>query len=237
MLTTKNTIFNITCGFIRKVLQSWYSFSLVFCIVCLCLMVGCSKGILAEKFLTKEKWTCNKQADEAMKEHDYETAIILHENFLEKEPSNGLAIYHLGYAYGQTGNHTKEVLYYEKAADLGYGKDDIFFNMGMAYGELNQEKKSIQSFKKAVDVNPGSADNHFGLAIAYQKSLADKLAEEEFLKALRIDPAHVDARLYLSMLYVDMGELKKAGDQLRKILEIDPSNKAVQDFLDKIERE
>jgi len=238
MLTIKNIIFyNITYEFIRKVLHLGHPLSLVFCIVCLYSISGCSKGTLVERSFIKEKWACDKQADEAMKEHDYETAIILHEDFLKKESANGLAMYHLGYAYGQTGNHIKEVLYYEKAAELGYGKDDIFFNMGMAYGELNQIKKSIQSFKKALDINPDSADNHFGLAIAYQRSLADKLAEEEFLKALQIDPAHVDARLYLSMLYVDMGELKKAGDQLRKILEIDPSNEGAREFLEKIEGE
>lgn len=237
MSAIKSIIPNITFGFIRKVLQSGYPFGLALCIVCLYSIAGCSKGTLVEKSFIEKRWTCDNQADKAMKEHDYKTAIVLHEEFLKKEPKNGLALYHLGYAYGQTGNHAKEALYYEKAVEVGYGTDDIFFNLGMAYGELNRIKESIRSFKKALDINPRRADNHFGLAIAYQRSLSDKLAEEEFLEAIRINPVHVDSRLYLSILYVDMGELKKAGDQLRKILEIDPSNEGAREFLKKIEGE
>jgi hypothetical protein len=49
-------------------------------------------------------WMCNNQADEAMKEHYYDSTILLYKRFLEKMPTNGLALYHLGYAYVQTGN-------------------------------------------------------------------------------------------------------------------------------------
>jgi tetratricopeptide (TPR) repeat protein len=55
---------------------------------------------------------CYNQADEDIKkEQDYESTILLYKRFLEKMPTNGLALYHLGYAYGQTGNHMKEVFY------------------------------------------------------------------------------------------------------------------------------
>ncbi|HUU40571.1 MAG TPA: tetratricopeptide repeat protein [Desulfatiglandales bacterium] len=222
---------------IRRILYFGCSYGLALCIVAIYSISGCSKGALVEKSFIAKKWTCDKKADEAMKENDYEAAILLHEQFLDREPANGLALYHLGYAYGEIGDHENEVSYYEKAVSLGYEEEGFFFNMGMAYGELNQLENSIQAFKKALDINPDSADNHFGLAIAYQKSLEDKLAEEEFLEAIRIDPANMDARIYLSMLYVDSGELKKAGDQLRKILEIDPSNEGVREFLKKIEGE
>jgi len=53
----------------------------------------------------------DNQADEAMKEHDYDSAILLYKHFLEKMSTNGLALYHLGYDYGQTGKHMKEVFY------------------------------------------------------------------------------------------------------------------------------
>ncbi len=83
-----------------------------------------------------------------MKWHDYEAGILLHQHFLEKEPTNGLALYHLGYAYGQTGDHVKEVLYYEKAVSLGFSEYHIFFNMGMAYGELNRIKTLFVPLKR-----------------------------------------------------------------------------------------
>ena len=224
-------------GHIQRNFQFICLLGLVFCLAGLISGAGCSKGFLEKRPTHQKQWTCDKAADEAMKQHDYEAGILLHQRFLEKEPANGLALYHLGYAYGQTGDHVKEVLYYEKSIALGFKRESIFFNLGMAYGELNQIENSIHAFNKALDINPESAENHFGLALAYQRNVSDKLAKKEFLKAIEIDPANVDARLYLSLLYADMGELRKAGEQLRKILEIDPANGRAREFLERIEKE
>jgi len=224
-------------GHIQRIFQVIYISSLALCLASLLSVAGCSKGIFAKKPVPEKTWTCDKGADGAMKRNDYEAAILLHQRLLENEPANGLALYHLGYAYGQTGNHMMEVFYYEKAIDLGFKEASIFFNSGMAYGELYQIENSIRAFNKALDINPDSADNHFGLALAYQRSVSDKLAEKEFLNAIDIDPSHVDARLYLSLLYADMGELQKAAGQLRNILEIDPTHKRAREFLERIERE
>jgi len=49
-------------------------------------------------------WMCNNQADEVMKEHDYDSTILLLKRFLKKMPTNGLALDHLRYPYDQTGN-------------------------------------------------------------------------------------------------------------------------------------
>ena len=221
----------------ERIFKLIYVSGLAFCLAGLCLGAGCSKGVPGKRSVVEKAWTCDRAADDAMQRKDHGAGILLHQRFLEKEPANGLALYHLGYAFGQTGNHLKEVSYYEKAIALGFKIDRIFFNLGMAYGELNQIEKSIRAFRKAVEINAESADNHFGLAMAYQRSLADKLAQEEFLKAIKIDPGHVDARLYLSMLYADMGELQRAREQLRKILEIDPTHMTARMFLERIEKE
>lgn len=199
---------------------------------------GCSKNVGNKGSRSIETWTCDEQADRAMKREDYETGILLHQRFLENEPKNGLALYHLGYAYGQTGEHAKEVFHYEKAIELGFVEaDDIFFNLGMGYLELNEIEKSVQAFKKALDIDAGSADNHFGLAVALQINSDDNLAEAAFLRAINIDPRHLEARLHLSMLYVDLGQRQKALEQLRKILEIDPTHSMARQFLKNIESE
>jgi hypothetical protein len=81
-----------------------------------CFMLGCtpfrpacSKGILEKPPVHEKIWMCDNQADEGMKENDYDSTILLHNRFLKKMHTNGLALYHLGYAYGQTGKHMKEV--------------------------------------------------------------------------------------------------------------------------------
>jgi len=212
-----------------------YALGILGCLIALGLAAGCAKkGMVKEPVPT---WTCSREADEAMKRHDYQEAIRLHQEILETEPDNALALYHLGYAYGQLADHEREVCFYERAVALGYTEGNIFFNLGMAYGELNRIVEAVGVFQKALQLDPNSADNHFGLALAYQRGVKDRQAEEEFLKAIELDPVHVDARLYLSMLYADRGEMQKAAAQLREILKLDPSNSGAREFLKRIERE
>jgi len=104
------------------------------------------KSFLGEKADAGKKWLCDSEADEALKRQDYETAITLHERFLEKYPENALALYHLGYAYGQTGDHLKEVAYYERAISHGFKNDFIFYNLGMAYTDLSELEKSVGAY-------------------------------------------------------------------------------------------
>jgi len=222
---------------LHGVFRLWYLQGMVWCMIGLMLGGACSRGIVQEAPPLQRQWECDKEADEAMKQRNYGRALLLHHRFLEKEPANGRALYHLGYAYGQTGDHRNEAAYYEKAIKLGFMEEAIFFNLGMAYGELNQMEQSIGAFKKAVSLHPHSADSHFGLALAYHRAALDTLAEEEFLDALKLDPTHVDARLYLSVLYADQGVLQKACEHLQMILDIDPSNRRARQFLRRIERE
>ena len=214
---------------------------IVCCFLCLalsCSCVSCAKSLLDRKQRPETTWTCDSKADEALGKGDYESGILLHRRLLENEPNNGLALYHLGYGYGQLGNHLEEVLYYDKAIAVGFDREDaMFFNLGMALAELDRMKESIHALKRALDLNPDSADSHFGLATAYRMNLDWGLAAEEFRQAIEIDPKHLDARLYLSAVYTDMGRLEEAREQLRQILEIDPVNEAARDFLKSIEKE
>ena len=199
---------------------------------------GCSRKMAQTGPAFNNAWVCRDDADRAMKQHNYQAAILLHESLLETDTTNALAFYHLGYTFGQIGDHEKEVFHYEKAIALGFRTDQIFLNLGLAYGDLNEIEKSLIAFKKSLEVNPESADSHFGLAIAYfRHGSADKLAEEEFLKTIDLDPRHLDARLYLSILYADRGEIEKAGRQLRTIIQIDPTNERARNLLEKIDKE
>ena len=207
------------------------------CLAALCVSAGCTMGVLEKGPDSGGVWICDDEADKAMRLHDYEMAIALHQRLLKRDPENALALYHLGYAYGQMGNHVEEVIYYKRAIDLGFDKDGIFFNLGMAYGELNELEESMDAFKRALDIDPHNADNHYGLARAYQVAAYDKLAEEEFLKAIEIDPKHIEARLYLSGVYIDRGDLRRAAKQLREILAIDPTDRRARQALESIEME
>lgn len=196
------------------------------------ILAGCQKRVTVAP---SRQWTCDEKADMAIKKGDYQSGMRLHRRILEKDPHHALASYHLGYAYGQLGQHTQEVHYYEQAVSEGYDQDaDLFYNLGMAYGELNMPPKAVSAFKRAVALNPESCEYHYGLAIAYRVNSNTASAEDAFLKAIEIDPNYLDARWDLGLLYVDSGHLAKARHQLRKILAIDPSHHRAKELLNRI---
>ena len=141
---------------------------------------GFRKSSNGKEAKPEQKWTCDAKADEAIKQGDYEAGISLHESFLGEQPQNAVALYHLGYAYGQIGSHSLEVRYYERAISLGLRSDQIYFNLAMAYGKMNQRDKSVEALKKALEINPDNADCHFELAMAYVENIEKILAEQVF---------------------------------------------------------
>ncbi len=220
---------------IRKTRNVWLLI-IILGFIGLCRWVGCSGPVIKQDKTASKIWSCDKDADRAFHQQLYRTSILLHERFLEKEPFNGLALYHIGYTYGKMGDHGKEVFYYEEAIKLGFYQDNIFFNLGMAFGELNQIEKSIMAFKRALDIDSNNPDNHFGLAMAYHKNTSYILAKDEFLKVIELDPKNMDARLYLARLYLEMNDWQKARDQLQNILDLDPAHDTTRDLFQSIEK-
>jgi hypothetical protein len=54
-------------------------------------------------------------------------------NTSRSHPANALAHYHLGFAYGMTGDETREINEYERATALGLSRWDLFLNLGIAF--------------------------------------------------------------------------------------------------------
>lgn len=182
------------------------------------------------------RWQCDPEADAAVQREAYQLGIRLHEALLEAQPDNALAWYHLGYARGQTGDHTREIACYERAQRHGYTHDEgLFFNAGMAHLELDQVPQALASFQQAVALNPSGADNHFGLALALQAAGDDPAAETHLRQAVLLDPDHIDARLQLALICIQSGDTDGARAELQAVLARDPENPQARQLLEALE--
>ena len=176
----------------------------------------------------EQQWSCDPRADAAVHREDWPQALKLHLAFLEKNPVNGLAYYHLGYIRGRLGDRAMEAADYERAAACGYGKDDqLFFNLGMAYIELNQPESAIGAFQRAVDLNPGSAENHYGWGMATLSAGRTAQARAAFTRALERDSRHVGAHMQLARSLLDEGRLEEGRSHLETLLRIVPQDEEV----------
>jgi len=125
--------------------------AIALCVGLLFFSGGCSKNPLLRDTEPDKQWTCRTNADNALANQDFETAVHEHKDLLEDEPQNGLAMYHLGYAYGQTGHEDEEIYFYEMAISHGFFENGIFFNLGMAYGEQDLIEKAVNTFTKGIE--------------------------------------------------------------------------------------
>lgn len=201
-----------------------FSAVIIFTLVFMLGLYSCGSVPVKKSVTPAPNITCDEKADEAMKEKRYEKSVVLHEFFTKENPDNGLAMYHMGYSYGQLGDRENEVKYYEDAINHGFYGYSIFFNLGMVYGEMGRFEDSVRIFKKAIEIEPDRADNHFGLALAYQRMSDYELAENEFKNAVKLDPDDIDSIFFLGVCYSETGRIDEANKQLEKIIEIDPES-------------
>jgi tetratricopeptide (TPR) repeat protein len=183
---------------------------------------GCSA--MKSNMSTQSGITCDEKADDALKNQNYEKSIVLHEFFIKEHPENGLAMYHLGYSYGQLNDHENEMKYYEEAIRFGYYGSGVFFNLGMAYGETEKYDDAVRTFKKAIEVEPERSDNHFGLALTYEKMGNLAGAEKALLTAAELAPNDIDVNYFLGKVYLKTGKKAKALKQLEKLIKIAPDD-------------
>ncbi len=174
---------------------------------------------------------CDPHADSAVTSEDWRQALVRHQEVLDKNPHNCLAIYHLGYIWGKLGDRTKEAAKYEKAVQCGYIDDEkLFFNLGMAYGDLNRMDRALVSFERAVDLNPKNADNHFGMGMIAQAAGKMVVAERALLQSISLDPRHWDAHTLLARIFLNQGRLDAARNHLELVLGSAPENQEAIDL-------
>ncbi len=180
----------------------------------------------------RDSWTCDPEADAAVERGEWQFAIAAHERLIEREPHNGLALYHLGYIAGKLGDGDAEIDFYLQALASGYDQDDqLYFNLGMAFGEIDPYA-AAEAFEQAVKLNPKSADNRFGLGLMAETLGQIESAIQSLKIALELQPAHVEAMLLLVRIYLDESRWSDAAELLDRLLEQDPDNEEAQELFE-----
>lgn len=167
-----------------------------------------------------DRWQCPEYADLPLRHGRFEEAIEKHLQVISQEPENGLAHYHLGYAYGQLGLHPDEIAQYLRAMDLGVERGDLFYNLGMAYMQLEEYLRAEQSFLQAVEIEPDCGENHRGLGLAYFNQQHYHEAIVSCRRATTLEPDDADSWHCLALAAAksdEIGESWNAVKELRKL--------------------
>jgi tetratricopeptide (TPR) repeat protein len=163
--------------------------------------------------------------DAAVESGDWQQGLAAHQHLLAVDPSNCLAMFHLGYIWGKLEDHQKEIDFYQRAVACGYNQDDrLYFNLGMAHVAMGQMEAALDALERAVGVGPANADNHFGLGLVAGKAGFIQRAATAMEKAVALDPLHHEARVALIRLYLDHSRWRDARRHLVALEQKDPQN-------------
>lgn len=165
---------------------------------------------------------CDVEADYALGMEDYPLAIRLHQQVLQTRPASAVAHYHLGFAYGVSGNLGEELREYRQAEALGLRLWHFFQNYGLASVENGDTAAAVSMFRNAVLLAPNQADTHFNLSLVYERTGRLEEALQEIEASLRIDPGRPDARNARAVISAEMGRYEDARRQWQELSHINP---------------
>lgn len=149
---------------------------------------------------------CDATADYFLGAEDYSEAIATHQRLIEAHPDDALAHYHLGFAYGMTGDSTREIAEYRKAAALGLRQWDLYLNLGRALLEAGIFSEAASALNTAVALAPERPESHYNLGLAYERRGMFAAALDELQASLRLDPKQPDARNMVGLIYAEEGD-------------------------------
>jgi tetratricopeptide (TPR) repeat protein len=182
---------------------------------------------------------CDPVADFYLGMENYPRAIQRHLMIVQEHPENALAYYHLGFAYGMIGDHTRELVDYQKAVVLGLSDWDLFLNMGLLYMESGRLDSASQVLQLAALLGPYRPETHFNLGLLDERLGMYQNAEQEILLSLKIDPNQDDARNTLGVIYAEQGNYERAHEEWADVIKSHPNYapaRANMAILNRIER-
>jgi len=184
--------------------------------------IGCQSLQQMKRGKADGRWVCPEYADLPLRQGQFEEAVEQHLKVLSQEPDNGLAHYHLGYAYGQLGLNTEEIVEYQRAIDLGMEKGDLFYNLGMAYMELEEYDRAERSFHQAVEKEPDYGENHRGLGLAHLKQEHYHEAIISCRRATTLEPDDPDNWHCLALAAAKADQVGESWNAVKELRKLDP---------------
>ena len=186
------------------------------------LSLSCQSLHMPEKSSTDNRWICPEYADLPLRQGRFEEAREQHLQVISQEPENGLAHYHLGYAYGQLGLHPDEIAHYLRAMDLGMERGDLFYNLGLSYMELEEYLRAEQAFLRAVEIEPDCGENHRELGWAYFNQGHYHEAIVSCRRATTLEPDDADSWHCLALAAAKSDEIGESWNAVKELRKLDP---------------
>jgi tetratricopeptide (TPR) repeat protein len=164
------------------------------------------------------------------KDGKYDTALMMYEEFLAKNPGAYQVLLNIGDCHREKGDYDKAIETYNKlieqsAADTTMGKTlgaKGLAAIGLCY--LRQEKiaEATDYFKKSIEMAPQDENLPYNVAEIYFSNGQTDDAIRYFEMASQIKPDWPDPYLRVAYAYLNKGDNVKAAENLEKFIKLEP---------------
>jgi tetratricopeptide (TPR) repeat protein len=157
-----------------------------------------------------------KEATEKIRQQDFDGAIAILKDTLQKSPSDINALYLLGVAYSKKKMYPEAIDALTQVTKASPNFAPAAFELAICYQQQHDLDKALEFYRKTSELDPGNPDAVYnsGLILFGQNRVPEALAF--FEKALALSPADP---VYLEMAgrcYINQADFPKAIEYLEK---------------------
>lgn len=187
-----------------------------------------------ESFEGKDPKTLYLKGDKLYNQGEYEKALAVFKEFVEKQPELFEAGVNIGNCYIKLKQFDKAMEEFKLVlGKLKEKKDDlkgnstassIYASLGELYMDKNDIEKAKDCFEKSIDIDPSNHALSYNVAeILFNSNKIDE-AIHYYELAAKIKPDWPKSYLKLGYCYLNKGEMETAIDYLNKFVELSPED-------------
>jgi len=165
------------------------------------------------------------QATQIKEQGDTAAAIVLYEQALAYSPGYVRAVYNLGVAHAECGQHDKAIFMYNMAIALDPAFAEAYNNLAVIMREVGNLQAAVEACEAALHIRPSFPQCLNNLATIYTAQGRALEALHLLQAALLAWPAYAEAHNNLGVLQRDMGSIPEALVSYDTCLKLDVNNR------------
>ena len=164
------------------------------------------------------------------KDGKFDTALMMYEEFLAKNPGAYQILLNIGDCYREKGEYDKAIEKYnqlieQSAGDVTMGKSlsaKGLAAIGLCFMKQGKLAESQDYFKKSIEMAPQDENLPYNVAEIYFSSQNTDEAIRYFEMAIQIKPDWPDPYYRVALAYLNKGDNAKAAENLEKFIKLEP---------------
>lgn len=166
------------------------------------------------------------------KEGQYDTALTLYQQFMDKNPEAYQVLVNIGDCYLEKGELDKALETYQQVIEKAKLDQNLGVSMtakalgaiGLVYLKQNNIEEAAKYFKQSVDISPHDEIAAFNVAEVFFDNQRLDEAQKYYELASTIKPDWPDPYLKLGYVMLNRNDIPKAVEYFEKFLKVEPQD-------------